>query len=110
MNSKKTMDFLKYLKSVIAESPERHTEKLRIWSKMATDFRFNCGSLARSSCPHLISPVRHKNIASRGTIGQEWPLNADPTEKVCKRSSNFKKLAISFNVKKEEIKDLTRKI
>ena len=32
---------------------ERHTEKLRIWSKMATDFGFNCGSLARSSGPPL---------------------------------------------------------
>ena len=63
MNSKKTMDYLKHLKSVIAESPERQTEKSRIWSRMATDFGFNCGSLARSSCPHLISAMRHKKYS-----------------------------------------------
>ena len=30
---------------------------------MATDFGFNCGSLARSRCPHLICPVRHKTYS-----------------------------------------------
>ena len=31
---------------------------------MATDFGFNCGSLARSSCPHLISPMRNKKYST----------------------------------------------